>query len=132
MTAIQGDRFQVTNLFPGETPRVVARVVSKKLIGLATVMSAGEGPVSLRLRPSSALTGRLVDDAGRPRAAIEIRLDAGKLPLHTLNGRGYDHPTFSIDPDGRFRIEALVPGSTYKLQVLEAGVQEILGDVARS
>ncbi len=81
--------------------------------------------------PGPRSTGRLVDDAGRPRTkAIEIRLDDGKLPLHTLNGRGYDHPTFPIDPDGRFRIEALVPGSTYKLQALEAGVR-ILGDVTR-
>ncbi len=57
MTAIQADRFQVTNLFPGETRQVVARVVSKKLIGMATVTAAGEGASTLQLRPWAALDG---------------------------------------------------------------------------
>jgi hypothetical protein len=57
-------------------------------------------------------------------------LDDGKLPIHAIGGRGYDRPTFPIEPDGRFRIEGLVAGPTYGLQALEAGVQ-ILGDVAK-
>ena len=56
-------------------------------------------------------------------------LDDGKLPLHAIGGRGYDRPTFPIEPDGRFRIEGLIAGPVYGLQVLEAGVQ-LLGDVA--
>ena len=129
MTAIQADHFQVTNLFPGESRAVVARVVFKKLIGLAIVSEAEDGPVTLRLLPWCSLTGRLVDDAGRPRTqAMEIRLDGGKLPIHTVNGRGYDHPTFAVAPDGRFQIEGLVPGAAYKLQALEGGVR-ILGDL---
>ena len=129
MTAIQADHFQVTNLFPGESRAVVARVVFKKLIGLAIVSEAEDGPVTLRLLPWCSLTGRLVDEAGRPRTqAMEIRLEDGKLPLHTVNGRGYDHPTFAVGPDGRFQIEGLVAGATYKLQALEAGFR-LLGDL---
>ncbi len=129
MTAIQVDHFQVTNLVPGESRAVVARVVSRKLMGLAMVPEAGDAPVTLCLLPWCSLTGRLVDDAGRPRTqAMEIRLECGKLPLHTVNGRGYHHPTFAVGPDGRFQIEGLVPGAGYKLQALEGGVR-ILGDL---
>jgi RNA polymerase sigma factor (sigma-70 family) len=130
MTKVSGDRFTVGNLYPGEARAVVARLVSKKLMGMATVDTQSQGPFSLRLLPWATLAGRLVDDQGRPRAnAVEILLDDGKLPLHTLNGRGYDRPKFPIEPDGRFRIEGLVAGAAYGLQVLEGGVQ-IIGGVA--
>jgi RNA polymerase sigma factor (sigma-70 family) len=132
MTEVAGDRFTVTNLFPGEAREVVALLVSKKLTGMATVTHEGDGPVILRLRPWATVTGRLVDNQGRPRAkAVEIMLDDGKLPIHAIGGRGYDRPTFPIEPDGRFRIEGLVAGPAYGLQALEGGVQ-ILGDVAKA
>ncbi len=131
MTSIAGDRFTVGNLYPGEARAVVARLVSKKLMGMATIDTQWHGPVTLQLRPWATLTGRLVDDQGRPRSrAVEIMLDDGKLPLHTVNGRGYDRPTFPIEPDGRFRIEGLVAGPTYVLQVLQGGVQ-IIGTPAK-
>jgi hypothetical protein len=130
MTKIDGDRFTVGNLYPGEALAVVARLVSKKLMGIATVDTQWHGPVTLRLLPWATLTGRLIDDQGRPRAkAVEIMLDDRKLPLHTINGRGYDRPIFPIEPDGRFRIEGLVAGAAYGLKVLEGGVQ-IIGGVA--
>ena len=131
MTDVEGDRFTVINLVPGEARLVVARLVPKEWMGMATVTYEGDVPVTLQLRPWARVTGRLVDDRGRPRArAIEIMLDDGKLPLHTLGGRGYDRPTFPIEPDGRFRIDGLVAGAAYGLQAFEGGVQ-ILGDVAK-
>ena len=57
-------------------------------------------------------------------------LEDGKLPIHTLNGRNYDKQVFPIDPNGRFRIEGLVPGASYRLQVLEGSLM-ILGDVTK-
>jgi RNA polymerase sigma factor (sigma-70 family) len=130
MTHIAGDRFTVSNLIPGEAREVVAMLVAKKLTGMATVNYDGDGPVILRLQSWATVTGRLVDEQGQPRGqAIEIMLDDGKLPLHTLGGRGYDRPAFPIESDGRFRIEGLVPGPAYGLKALEGGVK-ITGDVA--
>jgi hypothetical protein len=127
---VAGSDFSVTNLHAGERREVVARYVPGKLMGLAIVGSDGDGPVTLQLRPWANVTGRLVDDGGRPRSrGLEIRLEDGNLPIHTLNGRGFDSPTFAIDANGRFKLEGLVPGAKYRLQVLEGGVL-ILGGIA--
>jgi hypothetical protein len=129
MSQIEETFFTVTNLFPGESREVVARCVPKKLMGMAVVTEKDKGPVTLKLVPWASLTGRLVDDAGQPWfRGLRIQLEDGKLPIHTLNGINYDKEEFLIDPDGKFRIEGLVPGATYRLQVDE-GSFSILGDV---
>ncbi len=131
MSQVAGSSFSVTNLRPGERRRVVARSVPEKLMGLATVEAQGDGPVTLQLRPWANVKGRLVDDHGHPRSrGLEIQLDDGDLPIHTLNGRGYNNPNFTIDADGRFHLDGLVPGAKYRLQVRE-GSLTILGDVTR-
>jgi hypothetical protein len=132
MSDIPGDHFTVTNLFPGETREVVAMLVSRKWAGVTTVTHAGDGPVKLQLRPWATVTGRLVDNQGMPSStAIEIMLDDGKLPLHTIGGRGYDRPVFPIDRDGRFQIEGLIAGPAYTLEAFKGGVQ-IVGTVAKN
>ena len=124
----------MTNLFPGERREVVARYVPGKLMGMAIVSADGDGPVTLALRPWADREGPPGRRPGQPRfRGLEIRLEDGKLPIHTLNGRGYDHPRFTIDPDGRFRLEGLVPGAKYRLQVMEGSVLclgDITGDIA--
>ncbi len=128
---VAGSSFSVTNLRPGERRLVVARYVPDKLMGMATVTADGDSPVTLQLRPWANLKGRLVDDRGQPRSrGLEILLDDGKLPIHTVNGRNYDTQHFSIDADGRFHLDGLVPSAKYRLQVLEGGFR-ILGVVTR-
>ncbi len=98
-------------------------------MGSAIVAADGEGPVTLELRPWANVSGRLVDERGEPRfRGLEIMLQDGDLPIHTINGRGYSNPTFAIDANGRFRLEGLVPGAKYRLQVIQ-GSMRILGDV---
>ena len=126
ITKIERSFYQVTNLLPGERRVTVARSVGERLIGMVEVSDAGEGPVTLTLAPWASLTGRLVDDDGAAVARLVIILEDGKLPIHTLNGRNYDK--FSIEPDGRFLIEGLVPNAKYRLQLLEGDVL-FLGDV---
>jgi hypothetical protein len=129
MSEVENSFFNVTNLLPGESREVVARCVPRKLTGTAVVTEQGDGPVTLKLVPWASLTGRLVDDAGQPRfRGLRIQLEDGNLPIHTLNGLNYDKEEFLIDPDGKFHIEGLVPGATYRLQVDE-GSFRILGDV---
>lgn len=129
ITKLEGSFFQVTNLKPGERRATVARCVDERLIGMAEVSEADEGPVTLTLSPWARLKGRLVDDDGAPRSrGLSIVLEDGNLPIHTMNGRNYDKQEFLIEPDGRFRIEALVPNAKYRLRLLEGDVL-FLGDV---
>jgi hypothetical protein len=131
MNEIEESHFTVTNLIPGESREVVARFVPKKLTGMVVVNDKGDGPVTLKLVPWGSVRGRLVDDQGQPRfQGLRIRLEDGKLPIHTLNGRNYDKEEFTLDPDGRFELLGLVPGATYRLEVIEDSVR-ILGDVTK-
>lgn len=132
MTNVNDDRFTVTNLFQGESREVVARAVTQKVIGMAVVTEKGDGPLTLQLHPWATLTGRFSDDQGKPRSrSMQIRLEDGKLPIHTFNGRNYDKEEFSIAPDGCFQIEGLVPGAKYRLQAIE-GNTLLLGDLTEA
>ncbi|MDB5388167.1 MAG: antirepressor regulating drug resistance protein, partial [Planctomycetaceae bacterium] len=129
ISKVENSALSVTNLFPGEQREVVARCVSRKLMGMAVVSEKDNGPVTLKLEPWANVTGRLVDDAGQPRSnGLRIVLEDGKLPIHTLNGMDYDKQEFLIDPDGKFHIDGLVPGAKYQLQVVEGGFRYV-GDV---
>ena len=122
ISKIDGNEIEVANLYPGERREVVARSVSRKLMGMAIVTDQGDDPVKLELKPWASLTGRLVDDAGQPRSSgLRIQLDDGKLPIHTLNGLQYDKQEFLIDAEGKFEIIGMVPGAKYRLQVIEGG-----------
>lgn len=122
ISKIGDPQIEIANLYPGERREVVARSVSRKLMGMAVVTDQGDDPVKLELQPWASLTGRLVDDAGQPRSrGLRIQLDDGKLPIHTLNGLQYDKQEFLIDVEGKFEIIGLVPGAKYRLQVIEGG-----------
>jgi RNA polymerase sigma factor (sigma-70 family) len=58
------------------------------------------------LEPAATLTGRVVDDGGRPIAAAKLEVFDGALQVHAVRRS-------QADADGRFRIEGLVPGATF-------------------
>jgi hypothetical protein len=123
ISEVKESELTVTNLFPGESREVVARLVSKKLMGMVVVTEKDAEPSTLKLVPWANVKGRLIDDQGRPRfQGLRIRLEDGKLPIHTLNGRNYDKEDFAIEPDGHFHLEGLVPGAKYRLELIEGDV----------
>ena len=67
-------------------------------------------PQTVTLQPWGVLTGRVVDAEGQPAS-----VDAQLLPLYFPEG----YP--KVGKDGRFRIEGLIPGKPYTLQLLEKG-----------
>ncbi len=90
----------------------------RKLAGSLVVKGAAQGPLSVRLQPWGVVSGRVVDAQGKPKASVLIRgwqmsvstpPDCGFLPeLH-----------YRTDQQGRFRIEGLVAGMKYDLEVIE-------------
>jgi hypothetical protein len=89
----------------------------KQLAGAYVGDPDGSGPVTVKLERCGTLTGRLIDDNGRPRTGVfissdrpfnegESRFEKGSLPHGTRT-----------DPDGRFRFTGLVPGMKYSLNV---------------
>jgi RNA polymerase sigma factor (sigma-70 family) len=109
----------------------------KGLIGVAQPPKENGGSVIVRMGPGAAVTGRLVDAAGKPRADVELELSFRPKGW----GSWFDYSTRSIktDREGRFRIEALVPDGRFRLfdgkgklpfgGALRSGETKDLGDV---
>jgi len=117
---------------------------AKQLAGAYVIKPDEAGPVTVRLEPCGALTGRLVDAGGLPQAGAQMkwyrpieggdsRFEKGSLPSR-----------IKTDKDGRFRVAGLVPGLKYSLYLsngrvvagwpvkdatIKAGEVKDLGDV---
>jgi RNA polymerase sigma factor (sigma-70 family) len=109
----------------------------KGLVGVGRPPKENGGTVTVRMEPGAAVTGRLVDADGRPRAGVELELNF--LPKGW--GSWWDYPAEHIrtDRSGRFQIEGLVTGQNYRLsddwgellfgEGLASGNTKDLGDV---
>jgi hypothetical protein len=87
------------------------------LVGIMPSPKENGGTVTVRLGPGAAVTGRLVDSDGRPRAGVELRLILHTKKLGQVPGSSQRVQT---DREGRFRIAALLPTYEYQLAVLDA------------
>lgn len=100
----------------------------KKLAKLQPVRGDEVSPLTVHLEPLGGVTGRVLDANGGPRAGLKIAVmhsyqqeDYKGLPLELV----FKYPSWTklidgeatTDADGRFRIEGLVPGLKYHLNV---------------
>jgi RNA polymerase sigma factor (sigma-70 family) len=109
----------------------------KGLVGLAQPPKDNDGSVTVRLEPGAAVTGRLVDADGKPRAGVELVVTF--LPKGWGSRRDYSPEPIKADREGRFRIEALLPGRAFRLsdgpgelpfgEDLRSGETRDLGDI---
>jgi beta-lactamase regulating signal transducer with metallopeptidase domain len=101
----QSAEFQVKALGPDETRPLVAFHDGLKLAGSVDVQAKQEGVTELKLLPWGSLVGRLVDEDGAARAKVDI-----------VYSERHDYPV-ATDSQGRFRVDALVPGKPAKIWV---------------
>ncbi len=116
-TALKTATFTAVALGPPEQRQLLFVHRERKLAGQLVVRGDEKGEVSARLAPWGALTGRILDEDGRPLAGVRISL-------------GFLHPTFFqpvtwwaepqgeevlTDRDGRFRAEGITPGLKFRL-----------------
>jgi RNA polymerase sigma factor (sigma-70 family) len=105
--------FTVRSFHP-KSPRAVLFVHTEKgLVGLARPPKGPSQPVTVRLEPGAALTGRLVDADGKPRAGVELGVEFRPQPGRDWDSYRPEHAT--TDRDGRFRLGPLLPGREFRL-----------------
>jgi hypothetical protein len=106
------------------------------LVGVVQPPQDNGGAVTVRLGPGAAVTGRLVDADGRPRAGVELELTFRTKEGGEASGSAQRIVT---DREGRFRVGALLPRYEYELsdrkgrlpvgEGLGSGKTKDLGDV---
>lgn len=135
-------------------PRTVLFFHPAKRLGRAVILRGDEaGPVTVKLEPLGAITGRLVDANDKPMADTQVWLQPARTIEATLPGelvvynlgtliQNLRIPPVKTDDQGRFRMEGLVPGMKYDLltgrsQTLKrelsvpAGKEVDLGEISR-
>ena len=114
---------------PIETSTVVDIIATKRSLGAtveipdAASAGADNREIEVRLQPLLSLSGRVLDEAGKPIAGPIVHLyrdviypgQSGRsfgLPVGTLN---------QIKDDGTYTFDHLIPGATYNTQVEASG-----------
>src|SRR5262249_15574494 len=104
--------FSVIAFNPRAPRDVLFRHLEKGLVGVAQPPEKNGGSVTVRMGPGAAVTGRLVDAEGKSRAGVEL-----EASFRPKKGRGwwedYSSKPIRTDQEGRFRIEALLPGYSF-------------------
>jgi hypothetical protein len=116
--------FTAVGLDPGGARTLVFWHEEKKLAKAVLVRGKEAGPLAVRLEPFGAVTGVLCDAEGRPESGVTVEARYSGRQNDTLPGElapgfpGLSTPALALPrattgPDGRFRLEGLVPGMSY-------------------
>jgi len=108
--------FAVHTFNPRRPYDVFFRHLEKGLVGEVRPPRENGGSVTVRLEPGAVVTGRLVDADDKPRAGIELKLSfRTKERLSSWPWKRYADEHLETDREGRFRLEALLPGYQFRL-----------------
>jgi RNA polymerase sigma factor (sigma-70 family) len=134
-------------LDPQRPRQMVFLHTTRKLAGVLTVRGDEKEPATVRLTPTAVVTGCVLDTDGQPVAGAEVwtlhTSPAGNQLSRSLSEWGRQPRT---DQDGRFRLDDIVPGLTWRcgclkgrqvlepltkrdIQVPDAGKPLDLGDI---
>jgi RNA polymerase sigma factor (sigma-70 family) len=105
--------FRVHAFNPRRPHAVLFQHLQKKLVGVAQPPKENGGSVTVQMGPGAAVTGRLVDAEGRPQAGV--KLDLQFRPEENSFWDRYPPEQIQTDQEGRFRVEALLPGYEFRL-----------------
>jgi hypothetical protein len=100
----------------------------KKLVGVARPPKENGGSVTVRMGRGAAVTGRLVDAAGKPRAGAELEVQFRAKGWRSWFD--YSPERVRTDAEGRFRAEGLLPD--YELRLADEAGGVPLGGSLRS
>jgi hypothetical protein len=118
----QTGSFTATGIDPRIPQTLVFYQVERGLAGRIEIKGGASEPVTVRLQPWGRLKGRLVEPEGKPLTNVFVDLTwvDGEGKRHSLSTGPLAKPV-AVDGEGRFLVEGVVPGLTFRLSVLEGG-----------
>jgi RNA polymerase sigma factor (sigma-70 family) len=128
---LKGATFTARSRRPGEKTALIFYHPEKKLARIVSPEAAPGKVLEVRLQRCGTVTGRVVDEKGRPLSRVAVylqtqttteELEKRDLPVYDLTTGFYRviHRKLKTDADGKFRAEGLVPGWPYHLFAVEA------------
>jgi RNA polymerase sigma factor (sigma-70 family) len=118
--------FTATGVDPRIPQDLVFYQVERGLAGRIEIKGGANKPATVRLQPWGRLKGRLLDPEGKPLAGALVDLiwvdrdgETRRFPTGPLA------KAVAADADGRFQVEGLIPGLTFRLSVLEGGKKSL-------
>jgi RNA polymerase sigma factor (sigma-70 family) len=127
--------FEARGIDPRRGRVLIFEHAAKKLGKAITVKGDHpESPIVVRLQAPGSLSGRVVDETGRPRAGLNLNLDQAYRQSHVPYGWSFGRSLAgsreaTTDPDGRFRFEGLIDGLEYDVRIRDQS-HKFLGVVA--
>jgi hypothetical protein len=136
---LQTADFMVYGLNPRQ-PRALILSHPEKGLGKVQLLRGDESePLTVRLEPLGALSGRVIDAEGHPWEGLQLSVslnpdsaDLKTLPYEALGRAGNfvigQYELFNrfgtTDSDGKFRVGGLLPGLKYEIQPLVRGMKK--------
>jgi hypothetical protein len=102
--------FEAIALNPAQSRLVAFLHKERKLVGHVVLAADAKEPVTVRLQPGAVLTGRLLDEDGKPLAGIAVRIGYQANGVFWLIKEVFGDNSVKTDADGRFRVEGIFPG----------------------
>jgi RNA polymerase sigma factor (sigma-70 family) len=110
----------VVGLDPQQPRQIALLHVERKLAALVTVRGDEKDSPTVRLAPTGTVTGRLLDDAGKPLVGADIRVRYVEDAARSV-AMGSGRAKIQSDKEGRFRVEGVIPGAKFNLTYVRAG-----------
>jgi RNA polymerase sigma factor (sigma-70 family) len=144
---LSDESFRVHGLTPKDERVLVFVHPEKKLAKVQKVAAEDGEPLTVRLEPTGALAGRVLDSAGRPWAGVKVKAAYSIVALQEARMAGKDEKDLpwvqelldnssawekvlsreaTTDKDGKFRLDGLVPGLNYDLGVNDELPQDVI------
>jgi beta-lactamase regulating signal transducer with metallopeptidase domain/protocatechuate 3,4-dioxygenase beta subunit len=95
----EGDRFKIAGYLESEPRRIVVYHPAQNLVGFYDLSGAPPATLTITLRPSASIAGRVLDAEGLPVSRVQIRCEDTRL--------------VTTDANGRFEIKGVIPGLKY-------------------
>ncbi len=113
---LQGNTFIASPPHPDRPRRLTFRHDGRALAGTAIVRAGSAQPVDFKLERWGVLTGRLVDENGKPISHVDVNA-AGVFDGDRSNAVSVGN--VFTDSKGRFQLDGLIPGVPYELYFRE-------------
>ncbi len=120
---LAGAAFRAYGLDPAAPRDLLFWHPGRKLARAVQLRGDEQEPVVVKLEPTGAVQGRIVDAAGRPLAGVEVEVSyQGKASfVPSLNSLSFSRRPTLTDANGRFRVEGIVARQALRVVGLRRG-----------